>query len=488
MIHTIFPIYFCYNSITKIDFSLFNKFLMKKYIVCIILFASLTGSLNAQGFHIAVKTPDLSVDSLHIYAYNPNKKQFRPVYAVKYKTEVIFADSKFLNPGLYLINADTNTVIEFLISDNNHQQFSIDIQYDTVIYHGSDENTANFQYQQSMRKYNQQIAWLNNQYQQIQQGDKSLIEKQMQIDSIILQSEEINRQKAAYQARVAEENKGSLLASIILSVMEVLPPPAEYYKDKTLYYKYLAEHCFDKYDFSDDRILATPLANSKFQSFSAVIAELGAEDAIPYVLDALRKSQVSPQQNSDLFDYIEHDFGTVKSPFRKEMLYIAILKYAINYSFIDTYKKERYLYELNMIDKNHAGDKLPNFNLILNNGDTTNLYAIKAERLLLYFHNPDCPSCKKIREKMKEMEAALSNKKITILTIYFENDKNLWQSYLQKNAYPKWLHGWNYDLSIEEKKLVDVRGIPSLYLLDANKTILKKDLKMYELEGILSEP
>jgi thiol-disulfide isomerase/thioredoxin len=460
---------------------------MKKYIVYIVLFASLSGTLNAQGFRIAVRTPDLPIDSLFIRAYSHSKKQFHSVYGIKYEQQAVFADKKFLPPGLYLINADTNILIEFLISDNNQQQFLIDIQYDTVFYQGSDENTANLQYQGKMREYEQILMRLGEKFYQVQQSDKSLVNKQVEEDFIIQQSEFTSRQKMEYQAQVAEENKGKLLASIILSVMETPSPPEEYYNDKTLYYKYLAEHCFDKYDFSDSRLLATPLANNKFQTFSQIILELEAEEAIVYVLDALRKSQVSPQQHSDLFDYLEHDFGDIKSPVRKEPLYIAMLNYIVSSNYTDTYRKERYLYELGIIDKNHAGDRLPNFNFVTDKGDTTNLYAVEAERLLLFLQNPNCPACKKFREAVKEMQAVLSNKKITVLTIYFEEDKNLWQSYLQ-TANPNWKHGWNYDLSIDGKNLIDIRSIPTLYLLDANKTVLKKDITIEELEEFLLKP
>jgi thiol-disulfide isomerase/thioredoxin len=372
-----------------------------------------------------------------------------------------------------------------LISDQNNQRFSIDIKNNDAVFYRSDENTANMLYMKTMREYSQQSALLNTNYQKIQQSNESLTEKQAKVDEIIRQSQAINAQKLAYQAKVAQENKGKLLASIILSVMEVPPPPAEFRKDRTLYYKYLAEYCFYKYDFSDDRILSTPLAINKFRMFNEIIFELDADDAIPYVLNALRKSQASPQQYYELFDYIERDFGNVKSPMRKEPLYIAMLRYAIDSTYIDEYRKTRYLYELDLIDKNHAGQKLPNFNLLMNNGDTTNLYDIKAERLLLYLQNPDCPTCKKVREKLKEMEAVLSAQKITVLTVYFENDKNLWQNYLQNNAYPNWKHGWNYDLTIEEKQLIDIRSIPALYLLNKDKIILIKDIDIHELEEIL---
>ena len=442
--------------------------------------------LNVQGFRIEVKTPDLPVDSLFIFVYSYSKKQFRPVYGIKYASEAVFTDTNYLVPGLYLLNADSNNVLEFLISDNKHQRFSINIKSNAVVFDGSDENTANLQYTLSVREYDQQTKALDTIFQQIEQSNESFAEKQTRIDSIVLQYRAITRRKLDYQAKVVKENKGSLLASIILATMEVPPPPTmKDYTDRTRYFKYLAEYCFYKYDFSDDRILATPLANNKFRTFNEIISELDDKDAIPYVLDALRKSQVSPQHYYDFFDYLEQDFGLSKSPFRKETLYIAMLHYAIDSTYIDPYRKERYLYELNIINKNHPGEKIPNFPLIMGNGDTTDLYAIEAEHLLLYLQSIDCQACTKTREKMKEIEAlnkAIADKKITVLTIYSEDDKNLWQNYIENNANPNWIHGWNYDAAIEDKHLIDARSTPCMYLLDKNKTILKKNMKIYELE------
>jgi len=453
---------------------------MKKFILYSILFAVSANMAKAQGFRIELKTPQLPVDSLFISKYNYGKKNFKPVYAVKYSERAVFTDGKFLQPALYLIYADTNVLAEFLISDIDNQRFTIEIGNNSVVYYGNEENNANLQYQQKIKEFDQQATLLNLAYQKM-----SAMEKQVKMDSIILEHQAITRQKQAYQTQIAEKYKGSLLASIILSVMEVPPAPLEYLKDKTLYYRYLAEFCFYKYDFSDNRILATPLADNKFRQFSEIIAELDAEEAIPYVIDALRKSQVSFQQYSDLFDYLEHNFGDIKSPYRKEALYIAMLRYALADAYTDEYRKTRYRHELSLINKNHAGDKLPDFNLIMQNGDTTNLYNIKAERLLVFLQNPSCPTCKKVREKLKEMKNALSKQQITVLTVYFEEDKSLWQKYLQNDAFPDWLHGWNYDLTIEGENRIDIRSIPTLYLLDKNKIILKKDIDIHELELII---
>ena len=61
-----------------------------------------------------------------------------------------------------------------------------------------------------------------------------------------------------------------------------------------------------------------------------------------------------------------------------------------------------------------------------------------------------------------------------VLNIYIDEDLEAWKSYMP--IYPeKWYNGFDPDLVIRTDKTYNVRAIPSLYLLDADKTVLLKD-------------
>ena len=127
---------------------------------------------------------------------------------------------------------------------------------------------------------------------------------------------------------------------------------------------------------------------------------------------------------------------------------------------------------------------------MLGNGDTTDLYHIEEEYLILYFQNPECPTCIEVREKLKNVESlnmAIKNKKITFLTIYFEQNEALWRSYLSSNANPLYIHGWDYLNDVETNELYDTRVIPYIYLLDRNKKVIRKDIYWNEIDDYIKK-
>ena len=77
------------------------------------------------------------------------------------------------------------------------------------------------------------------------------------------------------------------------------------------------------------------------------------------------------------------------------------------------------------------------------------------------------------------MEQALEPGKIAdgtmaVLNIYIDEDLEAWRSYMP--IYPEnWYNGFDPDFVIRGETLYNVRAIPSLYLLDRNKTVIMKD-------------
>ena len=61
-----------------------------------------------------------------------------------------------------------------------------------------------------------------------------------------------------------------------------------------------------------------------------------------------------------------------------------------------------------------------------------------------------------------------------VLNIYIDEDLEAWRSYMP--IYPdEWYNGFDPDFVIRNEELYNVRAIPSLYLLDEDKTVMLKD-------------
>lgn len=64
--------------------------------------------------------------------------------------------------------------------------------------------------------------------------------------------------------------------------------------------------------------------------------------------------------------------------------------------------------------------------------------------------------------------------RLAVLNIYIDEDIEAWRSYMP--IYPEeWYNGFDPDFIIRNDVLYNVRAIPSLYLLDAEKKVILKD-------------
>jgi thiol-disulfide isomerase/thioredoxin len=454
--------------------------------IIILFFSVLFFTANAQtGYQIRIKTEKIQADSLVVKEYNFKSKKFTPFQSLKFQNDITIKDKTPLKAGIYVVEADSTILTEFLISDEKNQKFTITLGENDIKVEGSKENNANREYMKQMFAYNSQLRILDEEARRIQQKRISNAEMIVLMDSIREIAEIIFANKKAYQEKMVEENKGFLLASIIQSSMDALQPPQEVLRDRMKLFTYLAEHHFDNFPWQDDRLLNTPVLYNKFKSFGQQIFPLDAEFSTPIVLKILNESKINRSMYIALFDYIEHDFGSYRSPYRDDLLYIAMLKDILKLPDLDETRKLFYEYELNLLSKNQAGMQAEDFNILWANGDTTTMYDIEAELLLLYFQHPDCPTCKELREKLKDMEIlnnGIASGKIKVVTIYFEGNGDLWRNYLQTRALKNWEHGWNFDESITEKRLYDIRNIPMIMFLDKNKKVIKKDLLSNDIE------
>jgi hypothetical protein len=451
-----------------------------------LFFSTLIFISNAQsGYQIRIKTENIHADSLFVKAYHVKSKKFTPFLSLKFENDITFKDKTPLDAGIYVIEADSVILTEFLISDDKNQKFTISLLENDIKIEGSKENSANRAYMKQMFEFNYQLRLLDEEARKIQQMRLPNHEMQIYMDSLSRKADLIFSEKKAFQEKMIVENKGLLLASIIQSSLDAPQPPQEILRDRVKLFSYMAKHHFDNFPWEDERLLNTPVLYNKFKTFGQQIFPLEAEYSIHIVLKVLHESKKNKNMYLALFDYLEREFGYYKSPYRDDILYIAMLQDILKLPGLEETRKLFYEYELNLIKKNQAGMQAQDFNILWANGETTTMYDIDAEYLLLYFQHPDCPICVELRGKMKDMEVvnnAIASGKLKVVTIYFEDNEALWRNYLKTRALENWQHGWNYDESITEKRLYDIRNIPMIMFLDKNKKVIKKDLLSNEIE------
>lgn len=460
-----------------------KKVVMMKRRTLITTMLMFTMACMAQvSIHIDIKG-DKTFDS--IFVRSEAKLQTKKYLSAPYSPSVTLQDKESLKPGMYEILGDSTYLAVIFIPSEKNQKFSLTIDGEDVTFANSKENTAYYDYLRGMIGYNKRLDSLNEEFQRAQRTLPQYMLKVF-VDSLSANARRINDEMRTYQRKTAAANKGTLMGSVVATATYLNDPPQEVVSDRHLFQSYYIEHFFDNFVWNDPRIFNTIVVEQKLKEICNMIYQYDNPEYDTFVVAALNQAKVNQTSYEYLFDALEHVLGSNISPYKVEHTYIAMLKDALAYPKLDENRKRRYTRELGFIDKNHAGDTVPDFRLVLANGDTTTFYAIESEYTLLYLQHPTCPTCHQVRNRMKgfdKLNRAIESGKLKVVMVYFEDDPKVWDNYIHSSeANPKYLQGWNFDQTIDDKDLFDTRTIPYMFLLDKDKVVIKKDLLVNEIE------
>lgn len=219
-------------------------------------------------------------------------------------------------------------------------------------------------------------------------------------------------------------------------------------------------------------LLSQPLAKAQSNAASFAEALIGLEQA--------DTSGTVFEQLSDLFEKYMFD---PNSPVRDEDIYVGYAGEMASFPGFTATKRASYLEDARLSSLNERGTKAADFSFCDRRGRQYTLYGIKAEKIILFFSNPGCTACKEIIETLNSlngMAESIAAGEIAVLNIYIDEDIHGWLDYMP--IYPEsWYNGYDYDHMIRGNELYNVRAIPSLYLLDENKTVLLKDVPVERL-------
>lgn len=170
-------------------------------------------------------------------------------------------------------------------------------------------------------------------------------------------------------------------------------------------------------------------------------------------------------------------FYDPNSPVRSEDLYLPLAEKLAASALIREDYRANYAWEAKVCSLNRTGTVAADFTFIDTAGKRRTLHSIKAERTFLIFGNPDCNACRDLVAMMAQypgIQAKISSGALKVVDVYIDEDIALWKERMAD--YPKdWICGYDPTFTIRQDRIYAVRAIPSLYLLDAKKTVLVKD-------------
>ena len=235
-------------------------------------------------------------DSTVMLAYYFGGKQYATDTAVVINGKFIFEGDKKLKGGMYLVVLSESRYFDIIVSE---QHFSFSTKIDDLIgsmtFKNSKENPVFYEYLNFITNMQKEVTPLRKQLETAEgENRKSLQEKATAIDSKVKK----------FRSDFMKNNADKFFSKIVIATTEIEIPESPLDStgnpDKTFPYRFYKKHFWDNIDFSDERMLRTPIFYNKMDQY---LDKLTAKhpDSINVSADVLVELS---KANSEIFQYV----------------------------------------------------------------------------------------------------------------------------------------------------------------------------------------
>ena len=452
---------------------------MKRLFFILLIIISGRMVSGQEGYTVKFRIAGLKDTTCLVANYYGNGTYVKDTLKVDASGRCTFSAPDTLPRGVYILVITDKKYFEFIV--NNDRKFSISTEVSDPVgkltVTGSPENSLFYDYLKYNRDQFGDMQSLQDRYKK-NEGNKD------STDAIRKKIIALNDSAIAYKLSIVAKYPESFLAFMINAMKEPTVPDAPTLpngrKDSTFAYRYFKAHFWDGTDFTDDRLLRTPVFHNKLKRyFDQVVVQV--PDSINSEIDRIVGKTGS---NREMFKYIVW-FATWHYENSEVMGFDAVFVHVV-----DTYYVTGRAYwttgtTLEGIIKKAAklkplliGNVAPNMVMMDTAGTLVSMHNIPANILILLFWDPDCGHC--VEEMPKIREIYDQYKKDYGLEIFAVcSDTNMVK--MKKEIRKRDMHWINVDgprsLTGNYHDQYDIKTTPVIYILNRKKEIIAKQLK-----------
>lgn len=248
---------------------------------------------------------------------------------------------------------------------------------------------------------------------------------------------------------------------------------------------YLSLHYWDHFDFADTSLISRPEITE--QAFVDFISVLPYSSKAQTAVDTLFcRALVSNEMLYHFISLGDKYLFEPNSPMHNEELHILFLRALVDNPDLGELDKMRPRHQLEMALKNRPGDVAADFTVVCRDGKQRRLSDIQADYVLVYFNDPDCEDCHRVKELLSlspAINGLLESGRLKLLSVCVEGKTPAWE----KAEFPAgWMDGYDAGQRLTREMIYDLKAMPTLYLLDAEKRVILKDASFEQVEERLS--
>ena len=445
-----------------------------------------------KGSRIEVKIPHLADKAVYLGYHFADKNYVEDTIQLDGKGRaVITGDS--LPGGVYLLVMPNMRFVEFLVDENN-QCFTIEADttdfFKTLKFIGSKDNTDFLHFQKQLYRLNMKLRDLHQRLSKNKDNADSIAVLQKQINAVNQQTKELNR-------KIIQSHKGTFLAHL---VQAMTPPDVPDFhlpedtpaRDSLLWvkrYNWLRDHYFDGVNFSDERLLRSPVLQSRLNQYFNRILLQRPDSLIPQIDKIIARAEKNDKVYQYVVIYLMNNFQKSTIMGLDEVYVHIAERYYL--SGKTPWSDSTFLAGLKdriaHIKPNLIGRKAPDLRMETLNGEWVDLWELQSPYTVLFFWEPNCGFCKKSIIKLWSLYQQYKPKVLTVMAIYIYDKKDEWKKFVEEHNYvdDHWINTWDPHQLTNFRVNYDVYSTPVIYVLDKDKKIIAKRLDVDILKRFL---
>lgn len=489
---------------------------MKRILITLLAVALLPLATQAQktkgtkeqpkGHHLVFNINNAKDSIVYLAIYYRDKLMLKDSATIHkqlpHGAQYIFSGEERYQDGMYkLVSHKHYPYLDFIIDRNQNFSATLDTtgKVEAVSYSQSKENDELLRFQRRTVEAQQEMA----QYRKAYDSFKAA-QQQDSVDFYVEKMKKLNEDMENFIWDLIHSNPDFLFSKMQRAYKNVeipdAPVRADGTIDSTFQLRYYLTHFWDNIDLTDGRMIFTPTFEPKVKEYFTKALQYQEVDTINKYMDmVLAKAEKDSLMFRFLVEWLAYHYQTSKI-IGQDAVFVHLVN---NYhakgkcTWIEEDVLRKYLKHAKRIEPLLIGNQsvelfIPDTNMSQNYSDWHSSYRLPKKYVILWFYDPDCPTCKKEAVKLRNVYDSLENigqRNFDVYAVANDADIDRWKRYVKENNYP-WLNVGGNIGNVDYLEVYNIyeSGNPQMFILDEKRRIiLNKRIEMNAIPTFLKE-
>ena len=455
---------------------------------------------DADGHELIFNIKDSKDTLVYLVIHYNDKLILKDSVKPARKCKFVFKGLNCYDDGLYsLVSMDKKLYLNFILDHNQHFEYSLDttMNVDNVTVKNSPENAEMLRFQKKTAQASKDADEWSKTCRDVEAAGNA--------DSASYYKEKlthINNEMTVFINDLIDRNPDFLFSKMQKSYMAVDIP--EYktedgepdYMKQSAYYRL---HYWDNVDLADHRFIYIPSFDPKMKEYFLKLLYHQETDTINKYIDIfLKKTEKDTFMYHYCTDWLSRQFETSKVIGHDAVFYhivktnqLAGKCYWLDEDVLVLYQKRTKRLEPILIGKIAPELIIPDTAMTEDMTKWHSSYRMEKPYTILWFYDPNCPTCKQESKKLREVYDSLQTigkRNFDVYAIANTPDIARWKKYVKENNYP-WLNVGGNKGNLDYLEYFNIMSNPAMFIMDNkdHRIILNKRIEMSNIPQFLDE-